>query len=258
MTPTTSSDLPKTTHAMPTITIYGPHECPNCEKAMKHFDRCGITYTKIDLEPGDSSHRHVTEKLGYEQTPVITVGFQGPPHRPLGRAPHGHAHDPHPALHRRRRARKRRCLAMTTAVPTIGIELTEHQQAVLLDALYDKSIETDRYLSAFRDAEEPGPLDSCCAAHLARSEERSAQRAVLLERKQHVRSAIGIVDGAVPAVWNNAVPRDLADALRDREDDESVPAAEWLAEHENDELWSLIGGPLDRITEFADPEGGQS
>ncbi|MEH0490568.1 hypothetical protein QBA78_36540 [Streptomyces scabiei] len=147
---------------------------------------------------------------------------------------------------------------MTATEPTISIELTERQQSVTIDALYDKSAETDRYLSSYRDTEKPGPLDSCCAAHLARFEERSAQRADLLERKQHVRSAIDIVDGAVPAVWDNAVPRALADALRDREDDESLRAAEWLAEHENDdELWSLIGGLLDRITEFADPEGGR-
>ncbi|MDX3275567.1 MULTISPECIES: hypothetical protein [Streptomyces] len=148
---------------------------------------------------------------------------------------------------------------MTATEPTISIELTERQQSVALDALYDKSAETDRYLSSYRDTEKPGPLDSCCAAHLARFEERSAQRADLLERKRHVRSAISIVDGAVPAVWDNAVPRALADALRDREDDRSVQAAEWLAEHENDdELWSLIGSLLDRITEFADPDGGPS
>ncbi|WP_327357813.1 hypothetical protein [Streptomyces sp. NBC_01304] len=148
---------------------------------------------------------------------------------------------------------------MTATQPTISIELTERQQSVLLDALYERSAEMDRYLSSYRDTEQPGPLDSCCAAHLARFEERSTQRADLLERKQHVRSAIDIVDGAVPAVWDNAVPRALADALRDRADDEFVQAAEWLAEHENDdELWSLIGGLLDRITEFADPEGGPS
>ncbi|MGW0881327.1 hypothetical protein [Streptomyces sp. NPDC002671] len=141
---------------------------------------------------------------------------------------------------------------MTAAGPTISIELTEHQQAVVLDALYDKSIETDRYLGSYRDAEEPGPLDNCCAGHLARFKERSSQRADLLERKQNIRSAINIVDSAVSLAWDNAVPQALADALRDREDAASLRAAAWLAEHENDDyVWQLIGKLLDRFTELA-------
>ncbi|MGW0881326.1 glutaredoxin family protein [Streptomyces sp. NPDC002671] len=76
MTPTTGSDLPRTTHAMPTITIYDPRECPNCDATMKLFDRRGIAYSKIDLGPGDANHRHVTDKLGYQQAPVIVVDFQ--------------------------------------------------------------------------------------------------------------------------------------------------------------------------------------
>ncbi|MCX4573295.1 hypothetical protein OHB41_08895 [Streptomyces sp. NBC_01571] len=39
---------------------------------------------------------------------------------------------------------------MTATEPTISIELTERQQSVTIDALYDKSAETDRYLSSYR------------------------------------------------------------------------------------------------------------
>lgn len=73
MTPTTMGDLPKTARVAPTITVYGPHECPNCEKAMQLFDRRAIVYTKIDLESGDENHRYVKETLGYETAPVIVV-----------------------------------------------------------------------------------------------------------------------------------------------------------------------------------------
>ncbi|MDX3275566.1 MULTISPECIES: glutaredoxin family protein [Streptomyces] len=77
MPPVNSMDLPRTMRVLPTITIYGPHDCPNCDKAIQLFDGKGIAYTKVDLEPGDENHRHVTEKLGYQQTPVITVKLEG-------------------------------------------------------------------------------------------------------------------------------------------------------------------------------------
>lgn len=55
--------------------------------------------------------------------------------------------------------------------------------------------------------------------------------------------------------WANSIPRELADALLDREDEESERAAEWLAEHENDDVvWNLIGPLLDQITEMADQQ----
>ncbi|MCQ9179054.1 hypothetical protein KMT30_08405 [Streptomyces sp. IBSBF 2953] len=72
-----SMDLPQTARVLPTITIYGPRDCPNFDKAIQLFERKGIAYTKIDLEPGDENHRHVTEKLGCQQTPVITVKLEG-------------------------------------------------------------------------------------------------------------------------------------------------------------------------------------
>lgn len=78
MAPATIQDIPKTAHAAPTIKIYGPHDCPNCDKAMKLFDRNQIDYEKIDLEPGDENHSYVKDELGYQVAPVIMVEFASP------------------------------------------------------------------------------------------------------------------------------------------------------------------------------------
>lgn len=76
MTPSTIDDLPKTAASIPQITIYGPHECPNCEKAMKFLDRQNVAYSKVNIEEGDEDHRHVTEDLGHQAAPVIIVGLE--------------------------------------------------------------------------------------------------------------------------------------------------------------------------------------
>lgn len=68
-------DIPRTAHAEPEITIYGPEDCPNCEKARGLFDRHKIVYTKITIEPGDRNHRYITEELGYAAAPVIVLTF---------------------------------------------------------------------------------------------------------------------------------------------------------------------------------------
>lgn len=52
--------------------------------------------------------------------------------------------------------------------------------------------------------------------------------------------------------WDNSIPRELAGCLEDRETTRSEHAARWLKEHENDDaLWNLIGGLLDRIESMA-------
>lgn len=79
MTPTNLHDLPTATTVIPTITIYGPSECPNCEKAMRLLDRREVPYTKIDIDTGDDNHRYITEVLGYQQAPVITVDLPSHP-----------------------------------------------------------------------------------------------------------------------------------------------------------------------------------
>ncbi|WP_182263959.1 glutaredoxin family protein [Paenarthrobacter ureafaciens] len=74
----------------PKITIYGPAECPNCDKAKNLFDRQQPTvqYTKVDIEQGDENHRHITEVLGYAQAPVIVVELAS------GRTVHWGGHRP--------------------------------------------------------------------------------------------------------------------------------------------------------------------
>lgn len=142
------------------------------------------------------------------------------------------------------------------AEPTILIELTEEQRHAVVGSLYSKRSETDRYLLSYtHDGDEPGDLDSCCKGHLARYRERISQRNALREEKTRLERLIEIIDSAEPASWDNSVPRALAEALEDREDEESRRAAEWLAEHESDDyLWDLIGGLMDRITELAGAE----
>lgn len=71
----TRNDFPQQLHQRPIITIYGPHDCPNCDKATQLFDRKQIHYTKIDIVAGDSNHRFVKDELGYQTAPVIIVDF---------------------------------------------------------------------------------------------------------------------------------------------------------------------------------------
>lgn len=76
MAPATILDIPRTAEYEPTITIYGPEQCPNCDKAMALFDRHKIAYTKNSIEAGDNDHRYITEELGYATAPVILVTFK--------------------------------------------------------------------------------------------------------------------------------------------------------------------------------------
>lgn len=52
--------------------------------------------------------------------------------------------------------------------------------------------------------------------------------------------------------WRNSIPRELADALQNRETPEATRTIAWLAAHENDgELWDRIGDLLDDIERMA-------
>lgn len=62
-------------------------------------------------------------------------------------------------------------------------------------------------------------------------------------------------DEAVTESWDNDLCRAIAEALEDREDDESVAAADWLKDHENnDDVWDLIGNLLDQVERIAAEE----
>lgn len=74
-------------------------------------------------------------------------------------------------------------------------------------------------------------------------------------------SAAAVVDFPTdrPGSRDNRIAHELADALRDREDDESLKAAEWLGEHKSDvEIWNLVGGLLDQLTRLALDGAGAS
>lgn len=52
--------------------------------------------------------------------------------------------------------------------------------------------------------------------------------------------------------WDNSIPRELATCLEDRGTSRSEHAAKWLHAHENDDyVWDLIGGLLDRLESMA-------
>ncbi|MFI9629264.1 hypothetical protein [Streptomyces sp. NPDC052042] len=80
---------------------------------------------------------------------------------------------------------------------TVAVTLTEEQRHTVVGALYDKLGETENYLLSYRhDKDEPGALDSCCNAHLARYKERISQRDELRRWKALVEQTIQAVDGA--------------------------------------------------------------
>lgn len=92
------------------------------------------------------------------------------------------------------------------------------------------------------------------AHHQPLSDVVSAGTLIDPETGADLQIAAAVVDARADqfGAWDNAITRELANALRDRGDLESLAAAHWLAEHENDdEAWSLIGGLLDRITRTA-------
>lgn len=77
MSPTTGSDIPQTAHAMPFVTLYGPTDCPNCDRAIKSFLGKGLVegthFTKITIEPDDENYNYITQTLGYQTAPVVIL-----------------------------------------------------------------------------------------------------------------------------------------------------------------------------------------
>lgn len=75
MTPTTMHSLPTAISELPEILIYGPEECPNCDKAIETFTRANMPHRKIAIDKGDANYAYVNEELGYSTAPVIVVTF---------------------------------------------------------------------------------------------------------------------------------------------------------------------------------------
>ncbi|MUU73455.1 hypothetical protein [Pseudarthrobacter sp. GA104] len=80
----------------------------------------------------------------------------------------------------------------------LSLKITARQANFLLDALYDKTVETDHYLIGYRNDENPGPLDTCCDAHLARFKDRARQREALVERKTQLQGLITLIEALKP------------------------------------------------------------
>lgn len=52
--------------------------------------------------------------------------------------------------------------------PTVTVVLTDRQRSLVLSALFEKGMETKRYVQNTKVSDEPGPTDTCCDAHLQR------------------------------------------------------------------------------------------
>lgn len=79
--------------------------------------------------------------------------------------------------------------------PIIRIELTEKQQSLLLSALAAKSAETDVYLVGYRGEEKPGPMDTCCAGHQMRFDDRQRQRLSLKKQQKRLAKLTRLIEG---------------------------------------------------------------
>ena len=85
-------------------------------------------------------------------------------------------------------------MAEKTAEP-ITVTLDETQRNIVLNGLINELLDSKRYLSGSKVDDEPGPLDSCCAGHLARYEQRKYEYRSLKQRKTAVEATIALFSG---------------------------------------------------------------
>lgn len=65
--------------------------------------------------------------------------------------------------------------------------LTPEQAGLVLDALYEKSSDTKRYLMSYEGLHRgPAETDTCCPAHREQYDRRLRERDVLMERKRRI------------------------------------------------------------------------
>lgn len=73
---------------------------------------------------------------------------------------------------------------------TTTVEVTEEQRQIVLGALTEKLLDAERYLFGSGVDDEPGVLDRCCTAHLARYERNKEIHRALKEQKRAVQAMI--------------------------------------------------------------------
>lgn len=121
-------------------------------------------------------------------------------------------------------------------------------------------LEEDRFGKVDFEDDEGGAV---CVVHVERS--RNGTCSVHIEalcEDDSIRVELTTASGSSclepnSARWRDAVTRELAGALEDRENADSFHAAEWLAAHEGDDrVRDLVGGILDRIMEIAAEDDG--
>lgn len=117
-----------------------------------------------------------------------------------------------------------------------AVGFTDEQANVVLGALRDKLGETEHYLLSYREAAgEPGPLDSCCEAHLARFEERKRQRRSLVERQKSIERLIQVFGRYAHSFGNSATkPSSAQENARLREALHAAREAWWKGAEQGD------------------------
>ncbi|MET0885375.1 MAG: hypothetical protein ABWX92_02900 [Mycetocola sp.] len=78
---------------------------------------------------------------------------------------------------------------------TITVEITEAQRNFVISGLYNELLDAERYIAGSKEADKPGPLDSCCPEHLARYEHRKEMHQSLKQRKKAVEATIALFEG---------------------------------------------------------------
>lgn len=116
------------------------------------------------------------------------------------------------------------------------VGFTDEQANTVLSALHDKLGETEHYLSSYRDeAGEPGPMDSCCPAHLMRFEDRKRQRESLLARKKGVERLIRVFERYAHSLRERATrPSLLRQNVELRQSLHEAREAWWLGVEQGD------------------------
>lgn len=55
------------------VTVYGKNPCVQCNATYRTLDKKGIPFSKVNIMADEEAHIYVTQELGHQQAPVVTV-----------------------------------------------------------------------------------------------------------------------------------------------------------------------------------------
>lgn len=74
--------------------------------------------------------------------------------------------------------------------------LTEQERSTVLNGLINELMDAKRYVSGYDVPDEPSETDRCCAAHLARYEQRKKELSSLRARLSHVKNLVKMFEAS--------------------------------------------------------------